>query len=446
MRFERKANGFHGWRVVRAAFVLGAFGWGIGFFGPPVFLGAKLESSGWPLGLISAAVSLHFLLGALTGANLPRLHRRCGAAPTTKAGAASMAAGLVGWAVSAAHWQLFLAAALTGFGWGTMSAAALNLIVTPWFVRARPAALSAAYNGGSVGGIVFSPLWVAAIGALGFVWAACAIGLAMLAIVWTLADRYFVRNPQAMGLRADGDSAHVRSPRDTSPAARPLPGAALWRDRTFALLAAGMTLGLFAQIGLTAHLFSLLVPALGAQAAGWAMALITVMAIAGRGVLAATMRPGTDRSLFACIGYLAQFCGCVAFVIAGGDSVPWLFAGIVLFGIGFGNATSLPPLIAQVEFVESDVQRVTASIVGIAQTGYAFAPAAFGLLRELSRSAGSAAGGAAEVFATAAILQALALGVFLRLRARAIERRMLAQAACGGDVIGCPSSDTHGAA
>jgi len=29
---------FYGWRVVAAAFVLAIFGWGIGFYGPPVFL------------------------------------------------------------------------------------------------------------------------------------------------------------------------------------------------------------------------------------------------------------------------------------------------------------------------------------------------------------------------------------------------------------------------
>jgi hypothetical protein len=43
-------------------------------------------------------------------------------------------------------------------------------------------------------------------------------------------------------------------------------------------LAAGMALGLFAQIGLTAHLFSLLVPTLGTRWSGFAMTLVTIMA------------------------------------------------------------------------------------------------------------------------------------------------------------------------
>ena len=55
--------------------------------------------------------------------------------------------------------------------------------------------------------------------------------------------------------------------------------------------------GLFAQIGLVAHLFSLLLPALGAQRAGLAMGLITVVAVAGRTLLGWVMPLAADRRL-----------------------------------------------------------------------------------------------------------------------------------------------------
>src|SRR5262245_4465570 len=42
---------FYGWRVVAAAFVLALFGWGMGFYGPPVFLAVVSASKGWPLAL-----------------------------------------------------------------------------------------------------------------------------------------------------------------------------------------------------------------------------------------------------------------------------------------------------------------------------------------------------------------------------------------------------------
>ncbi len=410
---------FYGWHVVRAAFVLGAFGWGLGFYGPPIFLSVIREQRGWSLVLISMAISVHYLVGAITGANLPAFYRRFGAASVTKAGALAMATGIMGWAVATSPWHLFVAAVLSGAGWGTMSAAALNAIVSPWFVRARPAALGMAYNGGSVGGIIFSPLWVAAIAALGFSAATMVIAAIMFVTVWILSARVFSRTPQMMGVQPDGDAPGAAAAIVTSPHARPLPGALLWRDRQFITLAAGMSLGLFAQIGLTAHLYSLLAHPLGAQQAGWALALVTVMAIAGRTLLGWLMPLGADRRLVACVGYAAQLAGCIAFIVAAGTSVPLLLLGVILFGAGFGIAVSLPPLIAQVEFVKDDVLRVAALIVGIAQGGYAIAPAIFGLIREFSvASSGVASGAAPALFAGAALLQALAIIAFLAGRRR----------------------------
>jgi hypothetical protein len=413
---------FYGWRVAGASFVLAVFGWGIGFYGPPVFLNAVHEARGWSVALISTAVSVHFLVGALAGANLPAIHRCFGAPAATKAGALCLAAGVFGWAAAASPWQLFAASALSGAGWGGMSAAALNQILFPWFERNRPAALAMAYNGGSVGGLIFSPLWVAAIAALGFASAAAAVGLVMAITMWVLANLFFSRTPQQMGLAPDGlgrDTAPTPGlvPM-TSPWARPLPGPPLWSDRKFITLSAGMALGLFAQIGLTAHLFSLLVPSLGAQRAGLAMGLVTAMAVAGRTLLGWLMPVGADRRLLACTGYAVQLAGSIVLVAAQGVIVPLLLLGVILFGAGFGNATSLPPLIAQVEFVKDDQSRVVALIVGIAQGGYAFAPAVFGLIRELSPHLGEIAAAAPLVFAAAAVIQAMAMAAFLAGRCR----------------------------
>jgi hypothetical protein len=198
-----------------------------------------------------------------------------------------------------------------------------------------------------------------------------------------------------------------------------------------------MALGLFAQIGLVAHLFSLLVPALGAQQAGLAMAAVTAMAIIGRTLLGCAMPPAADRRLLASIGYAAQFAGSVAFIGAAGTSVPLLLLGVVLFGAGFGNATSLPPLIAQSEFAEDDVPRVVALIVGIAQSAYAFAPAAFGLVREFAATAPDMADAAAPaVFIAAAGAQTLAIGAFLIGRKRWSKARGCSRSAgqfCSGE-------------
>jgi len=297
-----------------------------------------------------------------------------------------------------------------------MGAAAINAIIAPWFVRNRPAALATAYNGASIGGVVFSPLWVVAIGWIGFQNAALAIGAVMIATVWFIADRFFSQKPEDVGQTPDGDAPYIAAmPRATTPAA-PLPGNTPWRDRRFVTLAAGMALGLFAQIGLVAHLFSLLVPALGATLAGFAMALATACAIAGRTAVGFLMPHGMDRRNVAMASYAVQILGSLAFLVAGlvtgGSAAVFLVAGVVLFGLGIGNATSLPPLIAQIEFTKEDAARVVPLIVALGQAAYAFAPALFGILREWAPDP-------AFVYIAAAFVQILAIASFAAARQKA---------------------------
>jgi Major Facilitator Superfamily len=236
----------------------------------------------------------------------------------------------------------------------------------------------------------------------------------MVVVTFALAGRLFSRTPHQMGLEPDGEAPAGVNRAALSPSAPALPGSRLWRDVKFLTLAVAMALGLFAQIGLIAHLFSLLVPSLGENIAGLAMGLATACAIAGRTLLGWLMPVGADRRLYACLSYGVQIAGSFAFLLAAGTSVPLLLAGVVLFGLGIGNATSLPPLIAQVEFAKEDVQRVVSLIVATAQSTYAFAPAAFGLIREIAPVFGEqAAASAPIVFLAAALIQALAIGAFL---------------------------------
>ncbi|MEO3473943.1 MFS transporter [Roseomonas sp. CAU 1739] len=372
---------FLGWRVVWAAFTVATFGWGVGFYGPPVFLFAVHEARGWSIPLVSAAVTCHFLLGALVVANLPTIHRRFGVPGVTRLGGALSALGVLGWALAAAPWQLFAATAVSGAGWAMTGAAAINAIVSPWFIRRRPAALSTAYNGASVGGIVLSPLWVALIAGCGFPAAAALVGITMAAALWWLSGRYLAHGPAALGQVPDGGDAPIAVTQRDARTAAPMPVRGLWRERRFATLAFGSALGLFAQIGLIAHLLSLLVAPLGAQRAGLVAGLMTVCAIIGRTVMGWVLRPGMDRRRAAAANYALQLVGSLVLLSAGGTDVALLLAGIALFGLGLGNATSLPPLIAQADFAPGDTARAVALITAIGQAAYAFAPAAFGLLR-----------------------------------------------------------------
>jgi Major Facilitator Superfamily len=404
-------SSFYGWRVVSAAFVLAVFGLGTGFYGPPIFLNAVQEARGWSLLLVSSAVTTHFLIGAVVTANLPTLYARWGTTNVTRLGALSIALGVIGWAAACHPWQLFMAAALSGAGWVTMGVAAINAIVSPWFVRSRPTALAVAYNGdgANLGGVIFTPLWATGIALFGFILTAATIGTATVAVVWILTNRVLSKTPEMLGTRPDGGAPGASA----TPIPQPPSRGPLWRDPKFQTLAMGTALGLFAQIGLLAHLYSLLVPTLGKQTAGLAMGATTALAVLGRTLIGWLMPPACDRRLLAAASYGLQVAGSFAFMAAQGTNVPVIIAAIVMFGLAFGNGTWLPPLIAQVEFAKEEVQRVVALVVAISQGAYAFAPATLGLIRDLSDQVSVHPGTAPAVFIAAALIQALAASVFL---------------------------------
>jgi MFS family permease len=301
-----------------AAFVVAVFGWGICFYGPPVLLYAIHARRGWPLPLISGAVTLHFLLGALVVANLPACYRRCGVPAVTRTGALLAALGIFGWTAAEAPWQLFAATLLSGAGWAATGGAAINAMVSPWFARRRPAALSLAYNGASAGGILLSPLWVAAIAWLGLPGAAAALGTIMVVTLWLLAGRYFARSPAELGLHVDGSRTEPAPPKDASTRTSATP--ALCADRSGAIggsdTGGGHVLRTFRPDRLIAHLFSLISAGAGhdgrrpRHGRGHGQ-----RAIAGRtpARLAAAQRAWIDA--WPPPGHYAlQFCGCLVFI------------------------------------------------------------------------------------------------------------------------------------
>jgi len=61
-------------------------------------------------------------------------------------GIVALGIGLVFLTWIARLWQAYMAFALMSVGWATMSGAAINIVVAPWFERRRGLALSWALN------------------------------------------------------------------------------------------------------------------------------------------------------------------------------------------------------------------------------------------------------------------------------------------------------------
>src|SRR5690349_11411443 len=55
---------YHGWFVVAAAFLVALYGFGLGFYGPGIYLVALKELHGWPVDELSSAITTYYVLGA----------------------------------------------------------------------------------------------------------------------------------------------------------------------------------------------------------------------------------------------------------------------------------------------------------------------------------------------------------------------------------------------
>ncbi len=389
---------YHGWSVVWVAFTVAVFAWGIGFYGPGVFLQTLHVTKGWPIAAISAAITAHFLIGAVIVAFLPELHRALGLANATILGAVLTALGVAAWAMSQSPNHLFLAAAVSGGGWALTSGAAINAMIAPWFDKDRPKAISHAFNGASIGGVIFTPLLVALISGIGFDKAAALVGAAMAVAVIPLAHYWLRHRPGDMGLAPDGKP--IAAPPSAEDTAR-LPRRALIGTWAFATLSAAFALALFAQVGVLSHLLARLSPFLGTGGAALAVSLTTISAVAGRMILA-WLIGDNDRRYAAFVNFLVQTLGVALLCLF--DAPALLLLGCVLFGLGVGNVAAIPALIAQKEFRSADVGTVVALVVAINQAVFALAPAALGAARDITANYTVSFGIAAAIQVMAAAL------------------------------------------
>jgi MFS family permease len=129
---------YHGWIVVAAAFFVALYGFGLGFYGPGMYLVALKELHGWPTAELSLAITTYYVFGAtLLFFWVGSLFDRHGARKVVVVGTVAMACGLVLLALVTRPWHVYVAFAVMSVGWATMSGAAINIIVAPWFDRRR---------------------------------------------------------------------------------------------------------------------------------------------------------------------------------------------------------------------------------------------------------------------------------------------------------------------
>ena len=380
---------FYGWNVVASAFVVGLFAFGLGFYGVTVYLASLQRVHGWSASAVSAPVTVYYVAGAALSAWIGDAYERFGPRVVIMIGSLAMATGVAALGAATRPWQLFPVFLVMAVGWGAMSGAALNIIIAPWFERRRGLAVSMAFNGATLGGVVIAPALILLIEAIGFARALVVAAAALLVVLLPIAALVMRRSPEALGLGPDGDAPAPARRAATRERARRRDALRTWQ---FWSVSAPFALGLAAQVGVLTHLVSLLAPELGPAGAARAVTVTTAAALIGR-LFTGLIVDRLNRRLVASVTLVVQLLGVsiLALSIDGhAQSSAALYVACALFGLGVGNMTTLPGLILAVEWPRERFNALIGLVVGINQFTFAFGPSLVGVVRDVTGHYGPA--------------------------------------------------------
>ena len=268
---------FYGWWMVAACVLVTLVGNALGLFGAGVYLHAMIAARGWPIGLVSDAITLFYVVSAALMIPVGSAIGRFGPRPVIALGAIALAIGVTAIGHAGWLWQIYPAFVVLGLGWSCLSTTAVATTLAPWFERHQGRAMSIASLGASAGGMIGVPALLFGIGRVGFAATTVLAGLLAVAVLGPLAGFVLRRRPQDMNLLADGRalSDRVAPVRDHGWTR----GDAL---RTGALrsVTAGFAIGMMVQVGFLTSQVTLIAPKLGI-----ADTAATVSATAGAALL-----------------------------------------------------------------------------------------------------------------------------------------------------------------
>ena len=270
---------YAGWRVVLGCFLITLFLFGFGLYGHGVYLAELQRLNGWPAALISGASTLTFLLANTFATFTSELVARLGPRRLVLLGIAALAVSMTLLAWATAPWQVYVAFVLMSLGWIGMGVVVIATVVSLWFVRRRGLAISVALTGASSGGMVVTPLLVLLIERFGFAAAMMTAMAVMVAVLVPVAVAW-IGPPSAAG-SAEAQADDPSQVRDSS-ARGQVSRAKLMRSMALWTISIPFALALLAQIGFIVHQIALLEPKIGRANAGFAVSVMTFMAIAGR--------------------------------------------------------------------------------------------------------------------------------------------------------------------
>ncbi len=394
---------FYGWVIVGAVFIILMVASGVGFYNASVILSAATDELDASVGAVSGATGLFFAIGGLTGFALARRMEILDLRWFFLGGGIVGAAALYGlrWVDSVPALYLFFA--LFGIGFGSAGLVPATTLVTRWFDRRRPIAISIASTGLSVGGIVLTPVAAWLINRDGLANAGTLLAAMWLVGIVPIALLLVRPFPSSMGLRADGGPRSAkptgehpgnikdsegredikdredREDRDTDGSP---PGASYAQARAtrfFVGLCVAYLLIFFGQVGGLAQLYNLVLERTDIATASSSLSALAFASVVAR-LIGGVVVIRVDTRIFTIALAAVQV---VALVLLGLATTPLTLVGSsVIFGMSIGNLLMLQPLLLAEAFGVAEYSRIYSFNQLIGTAGVAAGPFALGLVRD----------------------------------------------------------------
>ena len=336
---------YYGWAIVFTSFLISIAQ--VPMYGPvfSVFVRPIEDDLGWSRSAITLAFTVGSLGGSLLAAALGAAIDRYGGRPIMAGAGVVAAAGLLGVAAMSEPWHFWAAygaaraASVAGVGLG------MSVAIANWFVRKRGRAIAMRAAGQRAGQAVVPLLILPVLLWVGWRESFAVFAVATLLFVAAPSLLFVRRRPEDYGLVPDGESGGGRAPTGgapTGPGEDPA-GERSWtllearRTRTLWMLAAGMALGLAAQIAVNVHAVA------NFQDKGISEGLAVTIASVFTGVAAVSMA-GWGALLERTHVRIVSIASMSLFFVAMGvllvaDTYPLAVAFAVLFGLGTGGWT-----------------------------------------------------------------------------------------------------------
>jgi MFS family permease len=377
----------YGWWITVGSLALLLVTVGVGYYGLAVFLRPLQDEHDWSNGVVSGATGLYFTVSGLTGAIIgPHIDRhgplRLMTVGTLLLGAAVAAVGLV-----ETVWQLYVVYIVMAIGFGLAASIGVNAMLARWFVHKRARAMSIAFTGVSLGGVVLAPLGTALIDSGGIRLAALVMGILVVVVALPVVRGLLVWDPAEMGLEPDagapppdlgraalGEDVQLRQWRRTE----------AMRTVAFWGLLSGFVLVLLAQTGFLLHQISFLEDRLGSrQAASFALSVTALGSILARLAVGAVADRLDKRWLTVAL-FAIQATSVLLVVHV--DNVVLTYALVLVVGFTIGNIYMMQTLLTSEIYGIVSLGTILGLLALTSQLGSGIGPALVGALEDRTGS------------------------------------------------------------